>query len=227
MSEKILIVEDDEKISRLIEMELKFEGFEVEKAFDGRDGLNKATTEKPDLIILDLMLPKMNGIEVCKRIREHSQVPIIILTAKDGITDKVIGLDYGADDYMTKPFSNEELIARIRALLRRTKVKTKLDVFEFEDLKIDYNAYEVYRGGKLVTLSKKEFDLLDCLVLNKGIVLSRDKILQEVWGYEYIGNDNILDLYIKYVRDKIDKDHDRKFIQTVRGVGFVFKWLKS
>lgn len=223
MSEKILIVEDDEKISRLIEMELKFEGFEVEKAFDGRDGLNKATTEKPDLIILDLMLPKMNGIEVCKRIREHSQVPIIILTAKDGITDKVIGLDYGADDYMTKPFSNEELIARIRALLRRTKVKTKLDVFEFEDLKIDYNAYEVYRGGKLVTLSKKEFDLLDCLVLNKGIVLSRDKILQEVWGYEYIGNDNILDLYIKYVRDKIDKDHDRKFIQTVRGVGFVFK----
>ncbi len=223
MSEKILIVEDDEKISRLIEMELKFEGFEVEKAFDGRDGLNKATTEKADLIILDLMLPKMNGIEVCKRIREHSQIPIIILTAKDGVTDKVIGLDYGADDYMTKPFSNEELIARIRALLRRTKAKTKLDVFEFEDLKIDYNAYEVYRGGQLITLSKKEFDLLDCLVLNKGIVLSRDKILQEVWGYEYIGNDNILDLYIKYVRDKIDKDHKRKFIQTVRGVGFVFK----
>lgn len=227
MSEKILIVEDDEKISRLIEMELKFEGFEVEKAFDGRDGLNKATTEKADLIILDLMLPKMNGIEVCKRIREHSQIPIIILTAKDGVTDKVIGLDYGADDYMTKPFSNEELIARIRALLRRTKAKTKLDVFEFEDLKIDYNAYEVYRGGQLITLSKKEFDLLDCLVLNKGIVLSRDKILQEVWGYEYIGNDNILDLYIKYVRDKIDKDHKRKFIQTVRGVGFVFKWLQS
>lgn len=223
MSEKILIVEDDEKISRLIEMELKFEGFEVEKAFDGRDGLNKAATEKADLIILDLMLPKMNGIEVCKRIREHSQIPIIILTAKDGVTDKVIGLDYGADDYMTKPFSNEELIARIRALLRRTKAKTKLDVFEFEDLKIDYNAYEVYRGGQLITLSKKEFDLLDCLVLNKGIVLSRDKILQEVWGYEYIGNDNILDLYIKYVRDKIDKDHKRKFIQTVRGVGFVFK----
>lgn len=223
MSEKILIVEDDEKISRLIEMELKFEGFEVEKAFDGRDGLNKATTEKADLIILDLMLPKMNGIEVCKRIREHSQIPIIILTAKDGVTDKVIGLDYGADDYMTKPFSNEELIARIRALLRRTKAKTKPDVFEFEDLKIDYNAYEVYRGGQLITLSKKEFDLLDCLVLNKGIVLSRDKILQEVWGYEYIGNDNILDLYIKYVRDKIDKDHKRKFIQTVRGVGFVFK----
>lgn len=222
-NEKILIIEDDEKISRLIEMELKFEGFGVEKAFDGRDGLNKVTTEKPDLVILDLMLPKMNGIEVCKRVREFSQVPIIILTAKDGITDKVIGLDYGADDYMTKPFENEELIARIRALLRRTTRKEKPSVFEFEDLKIDYKAYEVYRGKKLLNLSKKEFELLDYLVLNKGIVLSRDKILQEVWGYDYLGNDNILDLYIKYVRDKVDKNYKRKFIQTVRGVGFVFK----
>lgn len=222
-NEKILIIEDDEKISRLIEMELKFEGFEVEKAFDGREGLNKVTTEKPDLVILDLMLPRMNGIEVCKRVREFSQVPIIILTAKDGITDKVIGLDYGADDYMTKPFENEELIARIRALLRRTTRKEKPTVFEFEDLKIDYNAYEVYRGKKLLNLSKKEFELLDYLVLNKGIVLSRDKILQEVWGYDYLGNDNILDLYIKYVRDKVDKNYKRKFIQTVRGVGFVFK----
>lgn len=223
MKDKILIIEDDEKISRLIEMELKFENFDVVKAFDGREGLNKAMTEKVDLIILDLMLPKMNGIEVCKRIREHLQTPIIILTAKDGITDKVIGLDYGADDYMTKPFSNEELIARIKALLRRTKTKTKPDVFEFEDLKIDYMAYEVYRDGELIALSKKEFDLLDYLVVNKGIVLSRDKILQEIWGYDYVGNDNILDLYIKYVRDKIDKNHERKFIQTVRGVGFVFK----
>lgn len=222
-NEKILIIEDDEKISRLIEMELKFEGFVVEKAFDGRDGLNKVTTEKPDLVILDLMLPKMNGIEACKRVREFSQVPIIILTAKDGITDKVIGLDYGADDYMTKPFENEELIARIRALLRRTTRKEKPSIFEFEDLKIDYKAYEVYRGKKLLNLSKKEFELLDYLVLNKGIVLSRDKILQEVWGYDYLGNDNILDLYIKYVRDKVDKNYKRKFIQTVRGVGFVFK----
>lgn len=223
MKETILIIEDEEKIARLIEMELKFEGYDVEKAFDGRTGLEKASTGKYALVLLDLMLPKMNGMEVCKRLREKSTVPIIILTAKDDITDKVIGLDYGADDYMTKPFSNEELIARIKALLRRTVTMVKPDVFEYEDLRIDYKAYEVYRGKELITLSKKEFDLLDCLVANKGIVLSRDRILEDVWGYGYEGNDNILDLYIKYVRDKIDKNHRRKFIQTVRGVGFVFK----
>ena len=222
MEDKILIIEDDEKISRLIEMELKFEGYETEKAYDGRDGLEKALKKDCVLVLLDLMLPKMNGIEVCKRIREVSQVPIIILTAKDEVTDKVIGLDYGADDYMTKPFSNEELIARIKALLRRVNHVSKPDVFVYEDLKIDYKTYEVYRGDKLISLSKKEFELLDYLVLNKGIVLSRNKILEEVWGYDYVGNDNILDLYIKYVRDKIDKNYDRKFIQTIRGVGFIF-----
>lgn len=223
MEDKILIIEDDEKISRLIEMELKFEGYETEKAYDGRDGLEKALKKDCVLVLLDLMLPKMNGIEVCKRIREVSQVPIIILTAKDEVTDKVIGLDYGADDYMTKPFSNEELIARIKALLRRVNHVSKPDVFVYEDLKIDYKTYEVYRDNKLISLSKKEFELLDYLVLNKGIVLSRNKILEEVWGYDYVGNDNILDLYIKYVRDKIDKNYDRKFIQTIRGVGFIFK----
>lgn len=223
MEDKILIIEDDEKISRLIEMELKFEGYETEKAYDGRDGLEKALKKDCVLVLLDLMLPKMNGIEVCKRIREVSQVPIIILTAKDEVTDKVIGLDYGADDYMTKPFSNEELIARIKALLRRVNHVSKPDVFVYEDLKIDYKTYEVYRNDKLISLSKKEFELLDYLVLNKGIVLSRNKILEEVWGYDYVGNDNILDLYIKYVRDKIDKNYDRKFIQTIRGVGFIFK----
>ncbi|WP_277287145.1 response regulator transcription factor [Sneathia sanguinegens] len=223
MEDKILIIEDDEKISRLIEMELKFEGYETEKAYDGRDGLEKALKKDCVLVLLDLMLPKMNGIEVCKRIREVSQVPIIILTAKDEVTDKVIGLDYGADDYMTKPFSNEELIARIKALLRRVNHVSKPDVFVYEDLKIDYKTYEVYRDDKLISLSKKEFELLDYLVLNKGIVLSRNKILEEVWGYDYVGNDNILDLYIKYVRDKIDKNYDRKFIQTIRGVGFIFK----
>lgn len=223
MEDKILIIEDDEKISRLIEMELKFEGYETEKAYDGRDGLEKALKKDCVLVLLDLMLPKMNGIEVCKRIREVSQVPIIILTAKDEVTDKVIGLDYGADDYMTKPFSNEELIARIKALLRRVNHVSKPDVFVYEDLKIDYKTYEVYRGDKLISLSKKEFELLDYLVLNKEIVLSRNKILEEVWGYDYVGNDNILDLYIKYVRDKIDKNYDRKFIQTIRGVGFIFK----
>lgn len=224
MKEKILIVEDDEKIAKLIEMELRFEGFEVEKALDGKEGLAKVMYNKFDLMILDLMLPKMNGIEVCKRIRQDSDIPIIILTAKDEVTDKIIGFDYGADDYMTKPFSTEELIARIKALLRRSKKTHDSKVFEYEDLLIDYSAHEVYREGILINLSKREFDLLDYLVLNKGVVLSRDKILQEVWGYDYVGNDNILDLYIKYLRDKLDiSENGRKFIQTVRGIGFVFK----
>lgn len=224
MKSRILVIEDDIKISKLIEMELRFEKFDVDVAFDGKEGLTKAKYQKFDLILLDLMLPKMNGIEVCKRIREESTVPIIILTAKDEISDKVVGFDYGADDYLTKPFSIEELIARIRALLRRTKqVANKSEDYQFEDLRIDYKAYEVFRGGDLKILSKREFELLDYLVKNRGVVLSRDKILEEIWGFEYIGNDNILDLYIKYLRDKIDKNYDRKFIQTIRGVGFVFK----
>lgn len=224
MKKKILIIEDDVKISKLLEAELKFENFDVDVSFDGRDGLSKATYQKFDLILLDLMLPKMSGIEVCKRVREKSDIPIIILTAKDEISDKVVGFDYGADDYLTKPFSIEELIARIRALFRRVqKVEAEAEIFEFEDLKIDYVAREVFRNNVNIVLTKREFELLDFLVKNKGIALSRDKILEEIWGFEYIGNDTILDLYIKYLRDKIDKNHDRKLIQTIRGVGFVFK----
>ena len=224
MKKKILIIEDDVKISKLLETELKFENFDVDVSFDGRDGLSKATYQKFDLMLLDLMLPKMSGIEVCKRVREKSDIPIIILTAKDEISDKVVGFDYGADDYLTKPFSIEELIARIRALFRRVqKVEAEAEIFEFEDLKIDYVAREVFRNNVNIVLTKREFELLDFLVKNKGIALSRDKILEEIWGFEYIGNDTILDLYIKYLRDKIDKNHDRKLIQTIRGVGFVFK----
>lgn len=224
MKKKILIIEDDVKISKLLETELKFENFDVDVSFDGRDGLSKATYQKFDLILLDLMLPKMSGIEVCKRVREKSDIPIIILTAKDEISDKVVGFDYGADDYLTKPFSIEELIARIRALFRRVqKVEAEAEIFQFEDLKIDYVAREVFRNNVNIVLTKREFELLDFLVKNKGIALSRDKILEEIWGFEYIGNDTILDLYIKYLRDKIDKNHDRKLIQTIRGVGFVFK----
>ena len=224
MKKKILIIEDDVKISKLLETELKFENFDVDVSFDGRDGLSKATYQKFDLILLDLMLPKMSGIEVCKRVREKSDIPIIILTAKDEISDKVVGFDYGADDYLTKPFSIEELIARIRALFRRVqKVEAEAEIFEFEDLKIDYVAREVFRNNVNIVLTKREFELLDFLVKNEGIALSRDKILEEIWGFEYIGNDTILDLYIKYLRDKIDKNHDRKLIQTIRGVGFVFK----
>lgn len=223
MKDKILIIEDDPKIVRLLQIELQFEGFEVFFAYDGKEGLNMAKYNSYDLILLDLMMPKMNGMEVCKRIREFSQIPIIMLTAKDEVSDKVVGFDYGADDYMTKPFSNEELLARIKSLLRRTKKPKDKEDFIFEDLRISHVTYEVFRGDVELGLSKREFELLDYLVLNKGIVLSRDQILENVWGFEYIGNDNILDLYIKYLRDKLDKAYERKFIQTVRGIGFIFK----
>ncbi len=223
MKDKILIIEDDPKIVRLLQIELQFEGFEVFFAYDGKEGLNMAKYNSYDLILLDLMMPKMNGMEVCKRIREFSQIPIIMLTAKDEVSDKVVGFDYGADDYMTKPFSNEELLARIKSLLRRTKKPKDKEDFIFEDLRISHVTYEVFRGDVELGLSKREFELLDYLVLNKGIVLSRDQILENVWGFEYIGNDNILDLYVKYLRDKLDKAYERKFIQTVRGIGFIFK----
>ena len=224
MKERILIIEDDSKISRLLEIELKFEGFDPYFAKDGKEGLNMAKYGNYDLILLDVMLPKMSGMEVCKRIREDSQVPIILVTAKDDINDKIVGFDYGADDYLTKPFSTEELVARMKALIRRTKkVSDNKGIFEYEDLKINYPTYEVFRGEDLIPLSKREFELLDFLVINKGIVLTRDKILEEVWGFDYIGNDNILDLYIKYLRDKVDKPYERKFIKTVRGIGFIFK----
>ena len=223
MKDKILIIEDDPKIVRLLQIELQFEGFEVFFAYDGKEGLNMAKYNSYDLILLDLMMPKMSGMEVCKRIREFSQIPIIMLTAKDEVSDKVVGFDYGADDYMTKPFSNEELLARIKSLLRRTKKPKDKEDFIFEDLRISHVTYEVFRGDVELGLSKREFELLDYLVLNKGIVLSRDQILENVWGFEYIGNDNILDLYIKYLRDKLDKAYERKFIQTVRGIGFIFK----
>ena len=223
MKDKILIIEDDPKIVRLLQIELQFEGFEMFFAYDGKEGLNMAKYNSYDLILLDLMMPKMNGMEVCKRIREFSQIPIIMLTAKDEVSDKVVGFDYGADDYMTKPFSNEELLARIKSLLRRTKKPKDKEDFIFEDLRISHVTYEVFRGDVELGLSKREFELLDYLVLNKGIVLSRDQILENVWGFEYIGNDNILDLYVKYLRDKLDKAYERKFIQTVRGIGFIFK----
>lgn len=224
MKEKILIIEDDVKISKLLEMDLKFEGYNVEVAYDGKEGLIKAKYNPFDLILLDVMLPKMNGYEVCKKIREDSDIPIIFLTAKDQVTDKVVSFDYGADDYVTKPFDSDELIARIKALLRRSKKKNeKKEDFIYEDLRISYTAYEVFRGEDQIQLSKKEFELLDYLVLNKNIVLTRDRILEEVWGIDQVGNNNILDLYIKYLRDKIDKPYERKFIQTKRGIGFVFK----
>lgn len=223
---KILIVEDEQKIARFLELELKYEGYEVDIANNGRDGLEKGKMGDVDLIILDLMLPGLSGIEVCRRLRVVSEVPIIMLTAKDDISDKVTGLDIGADDYMTKPFAVEELLARIRVLLKRSKNnKEKSDVnsLEIGKLKLCKNNYKVEFDGENIDLTKKEFELLEFMMLNKNIVLTREKILDKVWGYDYFGDTNIIDVYIRYLRSKIDQKYSINLIETVRGVGYIIR----
>jgi len=223
--DKILIVEDEKKISRFIELQLKHEGYEIDMAFDGEEALEKIKNQNYDLILLDIMIPRVNGIEVCRRVRKDSTTPIIMVTAKDEMTDKVIGLDLGANDYITKPFEIEELLARIRVQLRNENNNTKKEenILKVEDLIVNLDSYIVERKGKEIDLSKKEFELLEYLLINKGIVLTRDKILNNVWGYNYFGNDNILDVHMKHLRDKMDKPFEKKLIKTVRGVGFTIK----
>lgn len=220
----ILIVEDEQKIARFLELELKYEGYTVDIANNGRDGLEKGKSPDVDLIILDLMLPGLSGIEVCRRLRQTSEVPIIMLTAKDDITDKVTGLDIGADDYMTKPFAVEELLARIRVLLKRSinKVQEE-DLLIIGKLKLSKNDYKVEYHNENIELTKKEFELLEYLMRNKNIVLSREKIMDNVWGYDYYGDTNIIDVYIRYIRSKIDQKYDVNIIETVRGVGYIIR----
>lgn len=223
---KILIVEDEQKIARFLELELKYEGYEVDIANNGRDGLEKGKAEDVDLIILDLMLPGLSGIEVCRRLRQTSEIPIIMLTAKDDISDKVTGLDIGADDYMTKPFAVEELLARIRVLLKRAnniKEKSDLMTMEIGKLKLCKNNYKVEYDGETIELTKKEFELLEFMMINKNIVLTREKILDKVWGYDYFGDTNIIDVYIRYLRSKIDQKYNINLIETVRGVGYIIR----
>lgn len=222
----ILIVEDEQKIARFLELELKYEGYEVDIANNGRDGLEKGKAEGVDLIILDLMLPGLSGIEVCRRLRQTSEVPIIMLTAKDDISDKVTGLDIGADDYMTKPFAVEELLARIRVLLKKANsIKEKSDsmTLEIGKLKLCKNNYKVEYDGETIELTKKEFELLEFMMINKNIVLTREKILDKVWGYDYFGDTNIIDVYIRYLRSKIDQKYNINLIETVRGVGYIIR----
>lgn len=224
--EKILIIEDEEKIARFIELELKYEGYEVEKALNGRDGLELATTQPFDLILLDIMLPELNGIEVLRRIRKDSDVPILLLTARDAVVDKVAGLDGGADDYITKPFAIEELLARIRVGLRKktndstAKASTEVRVGR---LALDPVKREVRVDNSYIELTKKEFDLLYYLMENKNIVISRETILEHIWGYDFSGETNAVDVYIRYLRSKIEEPFNLKIIHTVRGVGYVIK----
>ncbi|SNX52690.1 response regulator transcription factor [Thermoanaerobacterium sp. RBIITD] len=219
MKEKILVIEDEKRIARFLQLEFEHEGYKVVIEYNGDIGLKRAFEEKFDLIILDIMLPGLNGFEILSEIRKKSDVPVIILTAKDEVKDKVTGLDIGADDYLTKPFSIEELMARVRNALRKhNKVNTKK--LSYAGITMDLSTYKVTRDGKEVELTKKEFDLLKYLIINAGIVLSREKILENVWDYNYFGETNIVDVYIRYLRSKIDDPFDKKLIQTIRGVGY-------
>ncbi|GKX31048.1 DNA-binding response regulator [Vallitalea longa] len=225
MSNKILIVEDETKIARFLELELKYEGYEVDIASNGREGLEKGLKSDVDLIILDLMLPILSGIEVCRRIRQTSSVPIIMLTAKDDVSDKVMGLDMGADDYLTKPFAIEELLARMRVALKRNVINstTNNSILSFKNLTLNKQQRQVKVNEDEVILTKKEFELLVYLLENRNIVLSRENILEKVWGFEYYGDTNIIDVYIRYLRGKIDQKYSMDMIHTVRGVGYLIK----
>ena len=221
---RILLIEDEEKLARFVELELTHEGYQVEKAFDGRVGLEMAEQGNYDLLLLDIMLPGLNGLEVLRRLRRSSNVPVIMLTARDAVMDKVTGLDMGADDYVTKPFSIEELLARIRASLRKQGAQKKEEgLLTCGDLSVDVSRHKVTRGGKEIELTGREFSLLQYFIENKTLVLTRDQLLEKVWGYEYLGETNVVDVYVRYLRGKIDDGFDQKLLHTVRGVGYVLR----
>lgn len=226
---KILIIEDEESISNIINFNLTKEGYNVETAFDGKDGLDKALSCGCDLILLDVMLPLMDGFEVCKRVREKSTVPILMLTAKEEEVDKVLGLELGADDYITKPFGMRELIARIKANLRRSDQMTEKstaepDVKVFGNLEIDMNRFEVRKSGARLDLTLREFELLRYLAEREERVFSREQLLEEVWGYEYYGDIRTVDVTVRRLREKLEDDPaDPRFILTRRGIGYYFR----
>ncbi len=226
MKNKILIVEDDSNILATLKYNLGKEGYDTVTAVNGPQALELARESKPSLVILDIMLPKMSGFEVCRIIRKEMDVPIIMLTARDDEIDKVTGLDLGADDYMTKPFSMRELMARVRALLRRTDIKNTAPEtpVKLGDLEIDILHHLITRTGANLPLSPKEFDLLVFLTSNKGLVFSRDQLLEKVWGYEYSGDTRTVDVHIRWLREKIEENPEApKRLITVRGVGYKFE----
>ena len=223
MSPRILLVEDEEKLAKFVQLELSYEGYEVDVANDGLTGLMTARDKEPDLIILDWMMPGLSGVEVCRRLRQTgSQTPIILLTAKDEVKDRVEGLDAGADDYVVKPFSIEELLARVRAHLRRNEPQ-EADMLVFDNLTLNRKTRQITRGQRNIELTAKEFDLLEYLMTNPKQVLTRDRILEEVWGYDFMGDSNIIEVYIRYLRLKLEAEGEKRLIQTVRGVGYVLR----
>lgn len=227
-NQRILIIEDERNLSRFVELELKHEGYETKVCSDGRGGLQAAIDEQWDAILLDLMLPEMNGLEVVRRLRQVKQTPVIIMTARDSVMDRVAGLDQGADDYVVKPFEIEEILARLRALFRRLQMEEQSRVVkqtrvEYRDLVVEVENRVVRRAGEVIDLTKKEYELLLLLMENIDIVLSREVLLKEVWGYKNEVETNVIDVYVRYIRNKIDVPGRESYIQTVRGTGYVMR----
>lgn len=223
MADKILVVEDDEGISGTLFRGLTFEGYKVLTAADGPGGLAIARDDPPDLVVLDWMLPGLDGLEVCKRLRAAGSTPILMLTAKDTIADRVQGLDAGADDYLVKPFAFDELLARVRALLRRSKPVEGGEVLKFADMVLDTGAREVRRGPHKIDLTAKEFDLLELFIRHPKQVLTRDMIYDRIWGYDFGGESNIIEVYVRYLRQKTEVEGSGRLLQTVRGIGYVLR----
>ena len=217
---KILIIEDESNISDFVKMELEYEGYEAEISEDGKEGLIKALREDYDLIVLDLMLPGISGLEVCRILKKEKDIPVIMLSAKDSVMDKVAGLQIGADDYIAKPFAIEELIARIQVIFRRAE-KVKSNIIKFKDLSIQLESRTVMKNEEKINLTNKEYELLILLLNNKGKVVTRDNILNEVWGYDYDAGTNVVDVYVSYLRNKLDEKNKEAYIETVRAVGYI------
>ncbi len=223
MSEHILVIEDETNIAQFLERGLIYEGFRVDVAYDGQSGLSIARDNPPDLVILDWMLPGLDGLEVCRRLRTASTVPILMLTAKDTVPDRVTGLDAGADDYLVKPFAFDELMARVRALLRRSVTVSGPEVLRFADLTLDTGTHRATRGNRPIDLTAKEYELLELFMRNPRQVLTRDVIFDRVWGYDFGGESNIIEVYVRYLRQKTEDEKESRLIHTVRGVGYVLR----
>jgi two-component system response regulator MprA len=222
MTARILIIEDDEAILKFLRRGLAYEGYQVDTAAEGQSGLSLALDNQYDLIVLDLMLPGIDGLEVCRRLRAGGPVPILILTAKDQVTDRIQGLDLGADDYMTKPFNLDELLARIRALLRRAQ-PSRPQVLRFADLSLDTGTRQASRGDRIISLTAKEYELLELFLRHPRQVLTREVIFDRVWGYDFGGESNIIEVYIRYLRQKLESDNEPRLLHTVRGMGYVLR----
>jgi len=222
MRERILVIEDDAQILQFLRRGLAYEGYQVDTAEDGQQGLILARDNPPDVVILDWMLPGLDGLEVCRRLRSGGSVPILILTAKESVSDRVQGLDAGADDYLVKPFAFEELLARVRALLRR-RTPDGPDVLTFSDLSLDTGTHQAFRGDRVIELTAKEYELLELFLRHPRQVLTRDVIYDRVWGYDFGGESNIIEVYVRYLRQKTEAQGEPRLMHTVRGVGYVLR----